>query len=112
MRRTNLLLLSALVCALVCTFVVNASSPAVPTGTWLAVGTMAQARTGAAAAALPDGSVVVAGGTAPDGTVLSSVEIYAAGVFSAAAPMHAARTGHAAITLGDGRVLVTGRRNL
>jgi hypothetical protein len=87
-----------------------ASLPQVPSGAWTLTGQMSQARTGAAAAVLQDGSVLLAGGTDASGNVLASAEIYGAGgVFQlTAAPMQVARTGHTATLLSDGRVLVAG----
>ncbi len=78
-------------------------------GTWApAAGVMALARSGAAAALLPDGRVLITGG-ASAGVAQADAELFNAdGTFSAAAPMLAARAKHAAVTLQDGRVLVLG----
>jgi len=70
---------------------------------------MSTARTGAAAAVLQDGSLLIAGGTDSASNVLSTVEIYGAnGSFVTAPPMQTARTGHTAICLPNGTVLVAG----
>src|SRR6266704_821377 len=81
-------------------------------GQWTPAGSLAQARTGAAAVLLDDGRLLVTGGIGAngDGSVgaVSSVDIYASNAgFSAAAPMNAARSRHTAVRLRDGRVLVT-----
>src|SRR6266566_2183081 len=84
-------------------------SPAaqVPSGTWAPAANMAEARLGASAALLQDGSVLIAGG-AKDGEPLASVEIFNRGSFSATGSMLLARRSAAAVTLKDGRVLITG----
>ncbi len=75
---------------------------------WSATGPLQLARTGACAAALPDGRILVAGGQDSAGA-LRSVEIYQAdGTFAPAQDMLRARSGHACTTLSDGRVLVSG----
>ncbi len=84
------------------------------TGRWAPTKDMSQARTGAAAIAMSDGSVLVTGGVDESGTILSSAEVFAAGgTFKSVAPMNVPRTGHTATWLkgasGTGRyVLVTG----
>src|SRR5438552_2774018 len=79
----------------------------VPSGTWAPAANMAEARSGAAAALLQDGSVLIAGG-AKDGVPLASVEIFNRGAFSATGSMLLARKSAAAVTLKDGRVLIAG----
>src|SRR5438093_7344475 len=76
-------------------------------GTWAPAGSMAQARTGASAALLQDGTILIAGG-AKDGEPLASVEIFNRGSFSATGSMLLARRSAAAVALKDGRVLITG----
>src|SRR5438093_1088580 len=76
-------------------------------GTWAPAGSMAQARTGASAALLQDGAILIAGG-AKDGEPLASVEIFNRGSFSATGSMLLARWNAAAITLKDGRILIAG----
>src|SRR6266566_928419 len=84
-------------------------SPAaqVPSGTWAPAANMAEARLGASAALLQDGSVLIAGG-AKDGEPLASVEIFNRGSFSATGSMLLARWNAAAVTLKDGRILIAG----
>jgi len=79
----------------------------------LAPGTMSTARYGSAAAPLPDGRVLVAGGLAPGLVRLASAEIYdpATGQFTPTGSMSSARQQAAAVPLPDGRVLVAGGMN-
>jgi MBG domain (YGX type)/Galactose oxidase, central domain/Kelch motif len=78
--------------------------------TWSAAGQMIQTRTGAAAALLSDGRVLITGGTDSNGMPQISAEIFdpVTGQFTQAAAMHVARANHAAIALTTGDVLVTG----
>src|SRR5947208_3306532 len=78
-----------------------------PSGTWAPAGSMAQARTGASAALLQDGTILIAGG-AKSGEPLASVEVFNRGSFTATGSMLLARRSAAAVTLKDGRVLVAG----
>src|SRR6266705_7144903 len=80
---------------------VGGSSPGSPgaqarSGTWAPAGSMAQARTGASAALLQDGTVLIAGG-AKSGEPLSSVEVFNRGSFSATGSMLLARWNAAAV---------------
>jgi Kelch motif len=76
------------------------------------IGTMGTARRGAVAAPLPDGRILVAGGSYNDGTEhsLASAEVFnpATGAFTAVNDMTVARVRAAAAPLPDGRVLVLG----
>ncbi len=81
------------------------------TGTFTPTGSMAQARYGHTATPLPDGRVLIAGGTTPDlpdTDVSSSLEIYdpATGTFAAAGSMLRPRSHHTATLLTDGRILL------
>src|SRR5437867_7387477 len=78
----------------------------VRSGSWLSSGAMTQARTGASAVRLPDGRVLITGGTGVSG-VLATAELYGqTGSFSQIAPMIHARSQHVSVALEDGRVLV------
>jgi hypothetical protein len=72
-------------------------------------GSMLTARSGHTASLLPDGRVLIAGGTNSSGP-LNAAEIFdpAAGRFTAAGNLGFARTGHTATTLLDGRILLVG----
>jgi hypothetical protein len=79
------------------------------TGTFAPTGSMTVPRAGAAAAApLPDGGVLVAGGAGP--LPLASAEIFdaATGTFRATGGMSVERASAAAAPLPDGRALVVG----
>jgi hypothetical protein len=87
----------------------SAALPQVAGSTWALTGQMSEARTGAAGTVLPDGSLLLTGGTDASGNVLASAEIYGAdGSFQPAPPMQTARTGHSATRLLNGCVLVAG----
>ena len=77
---------------------------------WSSAGQMTQARSGAAAVLLSNGSVLITGGTDSSGIPLAATEIYnpATGAFTAAPAMNVPRANHAAIVLKTGDVLVTG----
>jgi Kelch motif len=81
------------------------------TNSFSSVGPMGTARSNAAAAPLPDGRVLVAGGI-PGSSYLSSAEVFnpQTNTFSSAGigAMGTARQGPAAAPLPDGRVLVAG----
>ena len=80
----------------------------VQSGAWWPSGVMSQARTGASAVRLPDGSVLITGGTGVDG-VLNTAELFSqTGSFNRVAPMMNARNNHVAVALEDGRVLIAG----
>lgn len=83
------------------------------TGTFQPTGAMAQRRFNHTATLLPDGRVLVAGGTTPDlpaTDVSSLVEIYdpATGQFQAVGQLLRPRSQHTATLLGDGTVLLAG----
>ncbi len=77
---------------------------------WRATARMQTGRGRHTATTVPDGRVLVVGGTEVGNVDLASAELYdrAADVWTAAGSMARARTSHAATLLLDGRVLVTG----
>lgn len=79
---------------------------------WLPAGTLGAARAAHTATLLPNGRILVAGGTTGT-TPLSSAELYdpATGAFGPAPPMGTPRESHTATLLPGGRVLVVGGRN-
>ena len=79
------------------------------TGTFAAANPLSGPRSGIAAAPLPDGRVLMAGGASNSGAQ-ATAEIYdpATGDFSLAASLPAARNGGKASLLADGRVLIVG----
>jgi Kelch motif protein len=76
------------------------------------VGPMVTPRAGAQLALLPDGRVLMTGGTTPVdiNTTLASAEVFdpVSSTFSGTMPMRTSRHGHALATLLDGRVMVVG----
>lgn len=73
-------------------------------------GSMSVARADHAAAKLPDGRILVAGGNSNGGPSTASVELYdpATGSFAPASPLVVARSQQGIATLADGRILVIG----
>jgi N-acetylneuraminic acid mutarotase len=81
------------------------------TRTWTATGNLTTARGGQTATQLPDGKVLVAGGSAPlIDELMTSAELYdpGGGTWTATGNMVTGRKYHTATLLPDGRVLVAG----
>lgn len=80
------------------------------TNAWSSAGNMASPRTGHAAIVLPNGKVLVFGGSATLNGALSSAEIYdpSTNIWSPAASMATARSTPTAVLLKNGAVLVCG----
>jgi hypothetical protein len=81
------------------------------TGTWTETGSMHVLRTCHTATLLPDGTVLVAGGSS--GAPTRQTEIYdpSTGTWTKTGSMSVARCGHAATLMPDGKVLVVGGSN-
>jgi Ca2+-binding RTX toxin-like protein len=105
--RSAVLVLAALLCSLG----LAPEASAAGSGFFRSTGSMTVPRSAAAAAALPDGRVLVAGGCCNSQLdPLSSAEIFnpATGTFTPTGSMSVPRSGEAAAPLPDGRVLVVG----
>lgn len=79
------------------------------TNTWTAVASLSTARSSHTATVLPDGGVLVAGGSGAGGKLASS-ELFdpSAGGWAATGSLAAARSSHTTTVLLDGRVLLAG----
>ncbi len=90
-------------------------TPPVPGGpiTWIATGTMSAGRWGHTATLLPNGKVLVAGGSDAGNPYLATAELYdpSSGMWSATGSMNSARYSPTATLLPNGKVLVAGGRN-
>jgi len=77
---------------------------------WTPTGSMRTARASHTATVLPNGLVLVAGGTGDANTALASSELYnsASGTWSSTADLNTARVSARAVLLSNGRVLVMG----
>jgi RHS repeat-associated protein len=85
----------------------------VTTGRRTAIASLHHARSGHTATVLPDGAVLILGGTTSDGSVVTAAELFdpATRQFQNLAGLEPlARAGHTATLLSDGRLLIVGGR--
>jgi MBG domain/Divergent InlB B-repeat domain/Kelch motif len=103
---------AALVMIAMLGYAVRADVPQVPTGTWAPGGAFGDIPRDVASAVLPDGRLLVTGGSSADGQPLAIIAVYdaASGTWSPTTQMTEPRAGHTATVLADGRVLITGGR--
>jgi hypothetical protein len=87
-----------------------AASPTTTMDTWGSTSSLSTARTNHTAILLPNGKVLVAGGTYSVNTALYSAELYdpATGTWTTTGAMNIARSNHTATRLPNGKVLVAG----
>jgi N-acetylneuraminic acid mutarotase len=92
------------------TYFANADLYDPVSGTWTATASLATARSLHSATLLPNGKVLVAGGSGAGNLPLASVELYdpASGTWTPASSLPAPRTAHSATLLPNGKVLVAG----
>jgi Galactose oxidase, central domain len=78
--------------------------------TWVATNRMLTARSGHTATLLPNGRVLIAGGSDTNSSVVASAELYdpSTGTWAYTGTMNAKRTGHTATLLPNGTVLIAG----
>ena len=107
MKRTVMILCTVAIFA-AAGVLLSASLPQVPSGTWIALGPMNSARSGASAVLLQDGRILVSGGNDSNGPSNTAELFGANGSFSMDTPMNVTRSGHVAVVLQDGRVLIAG----
>src|SRR5262249_4194197 len=91
----------------------TAVSAANGSGLWVPTGSMHTARYKQTATLLPDGRVLVAGGSGASCGPIASAEVYdpSTGTWSVTGSMTIARVGHSATLLPNGEVLVVGGSN-
>ena len=90
------------------------SVPAQAPGRWKVTGDLTTPRDYHTATLLPNGQVLVVGGTGSDYTALASVELYdpATGIWTATGSLATARENHTATLLPNGHVLVAAGSSL
>jgi hypothetical protein len=109
-RATQTLLDARFLCLLIVGVSGGATVFAQPSGTFTRTGDMTAARSFHTATLLPDGRVVVAGGSTDSRSSLTSAELYdpRSGTFRPTGDMTTGRRGHTSTLLPDGRILLAG----
>ena len=81
--------------------------------TWTYTGALAQSRSLHTATLQPNGKVIIAGGAAPDGTILASVEVYDPSTrqFASGGNLPVPCHFHTSTLLNNGRTLIAGGKN-
>src|SRR5258708_11094795 len=79
-------------------------------GKWIKTAAMREARASAGAVSLPDGRVLVTGGTSSSGPLATAEFLGISGSLTNVAAMAVPRSEHISVALKDGRVLVAGGR--
>ena len=109
MRRYSKFLIASLVVLISAWLILLRAQIAGPNvNTWIQVGNLAAARAAACSVPLPDGRVLVAGGSSATGSVHTVDILGTNGAFTAGPPMLEARANAACALLQDGRVFVSG----
>ena len=103
-------LIAALVAVASLGHLVNAQQDPSLTGTWAPGAVIGDVPPGSASAVLPDGGLVVSGGTAAAGTPIATIRAYdsLSGTWTIAGSLTTARSGHAMTALADGRLVIAG----
>src|SRR5215813_11071086 len=108
MKRPAAALLGCIAVLLLIAVAGVATIPTVPTGTWQPMGSMAVARSGAAAVLLQDHRLLITGGNNGTDEVNSAEVFNTDGLFATVSAMGTARSEHVAVGLADGRIIVAG----
>src|SRR6266478_5156020 len=93
---------------LVAGILVKGNIPQPASGNWLSGGSMSEPRSGASAALLQDGRILITGGDNGSGPATTAEFFDTTGAFVPAPPMNVARSNHVSVVLQDGRVLAAG----
>src|SRR6266404_2828201 len=93
---------------LVAGILVKGNIPQPASGNWLSGGSMSEPRSGASAALLQDGRILITGGDNGSEPAATAEFFDTTGAFVTAPPMNVARSNHVSVVLQDGRVLAAG----
>src|SRR5436853_6724100 len=109
-RGVKLTTVSVLAIVFACGLLVRASVPTVTSGNWFVTGALGAIPPGAAAVGLPDGRLLVSGGSPVAGVPTNQIKIFDPKVdaWTSVGLMLTPRSGHTATLLQDGRVAFAG----